>query len=192
LTPNQFPAKLRAMSSVHSVSSQADRPHLPTAHRARVRIVCRDVFGSFVRAAILERPSRITVISPWLGDPETGRFGRVLAHAEEHGAAVLLVTRPPVSPTHSAAIAATAQMPRGRVHLNAKLHAKLYVCESENGRGVAVLGSANGTDRSATLDEIGLIIRADRGSEIITHLGRHAVRELLAEGAAARHQRRRT
>jgi hypothetical protein len=153
--------------------------------------VCRDVFGSFVSAVILENPTRITLISPWLGDPESGRLGRVLAHAEEHGAAVLLVTRPPVSATHSAAITATASMRRGRVHLNAKLHAKLYVCESVDGRGVAVLGSANGTDRSAALDEVGLIIRPDRGSEIITHLGRHAARSLLGGGTAAGHERRR-
>jgi hypothetical protein len=154
--------------------------------RARLRVIVRDPFGAFARSALIECPRRICVVSPWVCDRDirVASLGRLAEHAAAHGAALVLVTRPPTSDHHQAAIELIRQLPGGRVFLNPRLHGKLYVCESGKGRGVAVVGSANCTDGSAWLDELGLLVRPERGSQIVHELGSRAVWSLM--GASRR------
>jgi hypothetical protein len=168
------------MGSVASVHHQGCLVRLAAERRARVRVLGRDPFGQFTQACLRERPRRITVVSPWLTDREVGpaSLGRLVAHAEKHGAALMTVTRPPMSRRHHDAIELLQTASRSRVQLNPRLHGKLYVCQSGEHRGVAVIGSANGTGNSAFLDEIALMVRPDRGSPLISELATHGVRAL--------------
>lgn len=77
-------------------------------------------------------------------------------------------------------------MPRSTVHLNPALHAKLYVCDSRAGGGVAVIGSANLSAASTSLAEISLMVRPLRGSKIIQELSGPVVRGLMAKRSQGR------
>jgi hypothetical protein len=155
-----------------------------------VRLITRDPFGHFTRVCLRERPRRITIVSPWLTDAEVrpSALSRLVAHAERLGAAIVVVSRPPRSELHQNAIDLVKATSRSRVRFNPRLHGKLYVCETGGRRGVAVIGSANGTASSAHLDEIALMVRPDHGSPLIGELASQGVRAL----SGARRARRRT
>ncbi len=145
-----------------------------------MRLITRDPFGHFTRVCLRERPRRITIISPWLTDADVRptTLSRLVVHAERHGAAIVVVSRLPRSEMHQDAIDLVQATSRSRVRFNPRLHGKLYVCETGGGRGFAVIGSANGTDSSAHLDEIALLVRPDRGSRLIAELATKGVRAL--------------
>lgn len=178
------------MPSVPSVHRQTHLVRLAAERRARVRVLGRDPFGQFTQACLRERPRRITIVSPWVTDREVraASLARLVAHAERHGAMIIMVSRPPVSELHRAAIELVRTASRSRVQLNPRLHGKLYVCETGEHRGVAVIGSANGTENSAFLDEIALMVRPDRGSPLIDELATHGVRALSRTRRARGHR----
>jgi hypothetical protein len=126
----------------------------------------RMVRGNILDALALEiqrlKPSSLTLISPWISgaDNRTGPLGCILEHARSCGTRVLLVTRPGGSAGQRYAVEAVCALQGGRVVLNGRLHAKLYVCEDRDGRGFAIIGSANLTKGSAGMDELALIVRA--------------------------------
>jgi phosphatidylserine/phosphatidylglycerophosphate/cardiolipin synthase-like enzyme len=173
------------MPSVQSLARQPDAGLVSAPQRARIRVLTRDPFGAFVRATLRERPRRISVVSPWVGDRglREASLRRLLQHAVERHCGVVLVTRPPVSDGHAAAVELARTAPRGCVYFNSRLHAKLYVCESVDGRGLAVVGSANCTDGSMWLDEFGVLVRPEDGSQIISELGGRVIRSLSRDRA---------
>jgi len=85
-----------------------------------------------------------------------------------------------MSGTHADALEMIAALPRSSVHFTLALHAKLYVCDSGVGRGLAVVGSANLSAASASLSEISLMVRPDGRSKIIQELSGPVVRALMA------------
>lgn len=177
------------MSFTDSVQGRAaDVTMLAPAIRARVRIIRSDPFGAFARAAAGQAPRRLTIVSPWIND-ECDRIvtlAALLRHAERHGAAVVLITRPPTTEPHERAVQLVRSTERSHVYLNPRLHAKLYICESGRGRGIAMVGSANGTGSSAALDEVAVLLRPERGSTIISELAGPTVRGLMASRLATR------
>lgn len=179
------------MRFAQSVSTRSDNRPLAAPRDARVQLLTRDPFGAFVAAAVRERLQRITIVSPWISDLN-GRersLGDVIGHAEVHDAAVVLITRPAQSEAHALAVARVETMARGTVYLNPRLHAKLYVCEAARTGGLAVVGSANCTDSSASLDEIGVLLRPANGSRVIQQLGNGAVRLMSGGGPPYRLER---
>lgn len=194
LTTDSLGANLAAMTSVASVSPLPDLGNLTAAHSARVAVVLRDPFQVFARAALAREPGRISIVSPWVSDASRRRysFERLVAHAERHEAGFVLVTRPPMSDAHEAVLERVSRLRRGVIRLNASLHAKLFVCEGRHGNGVALVGSANCTENSASLDEAGLLVRPHAGSQIIEALGQAAVRALSGDALAHRHERNAT
>jgi hypothetical protein len=96
----------------------------------------------------------------------------------------VVVTRPPASQNHVAAIDALERLDRVSIHFNPSLHAKLYACEEGRGRGFGVIGSGNAT--AAGLDEVALLVRPLGESQIITEIANEVVRHL-----ATRPRRRR-
>lgn len=84
-----------------------------------------------------------------------------------------------MSDPHEHAVELVRAVPKSRVYFNPRLHAKLYICESRRGGGLAVVGSANGTSNSAALDEVAVLLRPERGSSIINELAGPTVRGLI-------------
>lgn len=131
----------------------------------------------------------MTIISPWINDDcvRLITLAALIRHVVRQRATIIVVTRPPLSETHAAAVRLVQDAPKSRVYFNPRLHAKLYVCESGGGRGLAVVGSANGTGNSASLDEVAILLRPEGGSNIITELAGPTVRGLI-DGRVARRQ----
>jgi hypothetical protein len=151
---------------------------------ARVTVVRRDPFGAFARVALSLQPRRIILVSPWLSEG-TGAYAPItslIEHTVRHDAGLVLVSRPPANDSHATIVSKVRQVAHARVYLNPRLHAKLYICESRRGRGVALIGSANSTCGSHRLDEVALLVRPDRGSTIITELAGPTVRALMGAG----------
>lgn len=171
------------MSSVHSVQASPDLSVLTPPLLARVTLLADDPFGVFARAAARERPSRVTIVSPWLAadsDERRVSFRRLVGRVDRCGGTVVLVTRPPSSPGHAEAIECVADTRHGTIYLNSTLHAKLFVCETRGRGGFAVVGSANASAGSSNLDEFALLIRPEGGSRIVRNLAGAAVRGLLS------------
>lgn len=160
--------------------------------RAQVQILTGDVLAPFVECVVRgrRRVRRITVVSPWLSH-EPGSSDAVTCLLERAGrddAAIIVVTRPSINEAHQAAIDAVRLYRRGSVFLNARLHAKLYVCEEGQGRGLVVIGSANMTNGSRGLDEVAVLMRPlDRGA-LISRLSPTIIQ--LAHGRGRRRSRR--
>jgi hypothetical protein len=129
-----------------------------------------DVLEAFVTevSRTRDRVCRLTLVSPWVTYVDDADvLGRLVARAVRDDASIALVTRPPSGSGHAEAIRRVSSLPRGRVVFNARLHAKVYICEQSRRRGFAVVGSANLTSASAGLDEAALLIRPSRGSALI-------------------------
>lgn len=175
------------MASVQTVQPKHPKrkrsPYRAPLARASLRILAGDVLSGFSDEVgrCRGRVQRLTIVSPWVTHPV---LERLLERADRDGALVLLVTRPGVSPSHVAAISAVELAAGGRVLLNRRLHAKLYICEEAAGRGFAVIGSANMTASSKGLDELAVLIRPVSGSHLISQFAPAAAR--LATGTAGR------
>jgi hypothetical protein len=180
------------MSSAYTVPDRSDsRKSAP--RRAFVQVVTGDIFGLFAREALEARPKRLTIVSPWVDGElsHTPSLTELLDHAERLRASVVLATRPLETPAHARAVASVLSYSRGRVLLEPNLHAKLYVCEEADGRGFAVVGSANMTDSSRRLRELAVVIRPQAGSRVLADLGQRALTTLTAAAASPRRHTRR-
>ena len=101
------------------------------------------------------------VVSPWLGGPSghsAGQIRRLLEHARRHSAVFELVTRRDEWNRNPELLSAVAEYESGNVTVQDLLHAKLYFCESKGGTAVLLVGSANLTDNSKNLAEVGALI----------------------------------
>jgi hypothetical protein len=171
------------VSSARSVQAAPDVSTLVASSLARVSVVGHDPFGVFARAAVREQVRRLTIVSPWVaadGGDRLVSFRELVARVDRRGGSVVLVTRPTSSQAHAAAIDCVAEARRGTVHLNSGLHAKLFVCEARGRGSFAVIGSANASAGSSSLDELALFVRPARGSRIVKNLAGVAVRGLLS------------
>ena len=132
---------MTTMNSVYSVHPGPDVSAFGESHRARVRVVTRDPFGTFARIAGRQRSRRLTIVSPWIsvGGPRFMTLGRLVARAECHGVSLVMVTRPPQSHAHEEAIELVHQSSRGVVHFVPGLHAK-FTCAR---RGTAVVSRSS-------------------------------------------------
>lgn len=183
LTTDSLPAKVYNMSSVRSVQAFPDLSLIGPSGGAQVTVLARDPFGVFLRAAARERVRRLTIVSPWITAECPGctvTFCDLVRRVGIRGGSFVLITRPPTTSTHAQAVDCVRQAPRGVVHLNRRLHAKLFICEPRDRRGFAVIGSANATARSASLDELAVLLRPTPNSRIITNLAGVAVRGLIS------------
>jgi hypothetical protein len=180
------------MSSAYTVPHRSDsRKSAP--RRAFVQVVTGDIFGLFAREALQAQPKRLTIVSPWVdGDlSHAPSLAELLEHAEQCSASVVLATRPLETPSHAHAVASVLNYRRGRVFLEPSLHAKLYVCEEADGRGFAVVGSANMTDSSHRLRELAVVVRPQARSRVLADLGHQAVATLTASAEGPRRHSRR-
>lgn len=134
---------------------------LSPSHQAGVRLVRGDILLALAREIERTRPRRLTLFTPWLSgaDVRSTPLRRIIDHARANGTRVLLITRPATSAGHLAAITAVGGLPRSRVILNSRLHAKLFVCEDDRNGGFAMVGSANLTRGATNLDEFAVLVK---------------------------------
>jgi hypothetical protein len=142
--------------------------------RANVSVVLdRDVFGVFVHEVEQLRPRRVEIVSPWVSDGSAlPRLSRLLAHLERVSGSLTLTTRPPVSEAEHAFVDRVRAFARSRVVLQPALHAKVLLCETVRGGGVAIIGSANATRGSLELAESAVLIRPLRRSNVLREIAR--------------------
>lgn len=179
------------MDSAYTVPHRSDsRKSAP--RRAFVQVVTGDIFGLFAREALQAQPKRLTIVSPWVDASlsHAPSLNELLDHAAKCKASVVLATRPLETPSQARAIASVLNYQRGRVFLDPNLHAKLYLCEEADGRGFAVVGSANMTDSSQRLRELAVIVRPQARSRVLADLGHQAVATLTTSAEGARRQAR--
>jgi hypothetical protein len=158
-----------------------------------VQAVWGDILGRFVAATLRATPVKLCLVSPWLAETDYDRLATLLGHARRHRATVFIVTRPSAVAPDRGLSALLGRQPLLRILVNDQLHAKLYVCQERDGRGVALIGSANLTAGGARLAEAGVLLRPLAGSRLIDDLASVALTALGArEVRAAGPLRRRT
>jgi hypothetical protein len=135
-----------------------------------VQVVWGDILGRFVAATLRATPVKLWLVSPWLAETDHDRLATLLEHARRHRAPVSIVTRPSAVTPDRALTALLDRQPSLRILVNDRLHAKLYVCQEQDGRGVALIGSANLTAGGARLAEAGVLLRPLAGSRLIDDL----------------------
>jgi hypothetical protein len=144
------------------------------SRRALVSVIGdRDVLGVFVELVEQLRPRRVEIVSPWVSDGDAlPRLSRLLTHLERVGASLILTTRPPVSDAEHAFVDRVRAFVRAKVVLQPALHAKVLLCETAEGGGLAVIGSANATRGSLQLAESAVLIRPLRRSKVLREIAR--------------------
>lgn len=142
--------------------------------RALVSVIHdRDVLSVFVDQVEQLRPRRVEIVSPWVSDGSAlPRLSRLLAHLERVGGSLILTTRPPSTVAEHAFVDRVRAFARARVVLQPALHAKVMLCETARGGGVAIIGSANATRGSLQLAESAVLIRPLRRSKVLREIAR--------------------
>jgi hypothetical protein len=146
------------------------------SRRANVSVIGDpDIFGVFVDQVECLHPRRVEIVSPWVSDgPDLPRLNRLLAHLERVGGSLTLTSRPPVSDAEHAFVHRVRAFARAKIVLQPALHAKLLLCETARGGGVAIIGSANATRGSLQLVESAVMIRPLRRSKVLREIARAA------------------
>lgn len=167
------------MNSVTTVP-QGRHPSKPRtgflpARRATAEPVWGDVLGRFTAAALRSRAIRICLVSPWLTETDHGRLRLLVRHADAQNAELLVVTRPASTHPSEQAIELVRSARSHRVLVSDSLHAKMYISQELDGRGVALVGSANMTAGGTRLAEVGILLRPLAESSLIDDLVRVAL-----------------
>src|SRR5205823_9611196 len=121
---------------------------------------------------------KLFIISPWISEfGEAGgmTFAQFLKRLKDDDATAYVVSRPPCDQWHRAALDQIVATGKANVALLPWLHTKLYCADTDQG-SLALVGSANFTERSLINREIGVLIRAAGG-------GREIVRRLSYEAS---------
>jgi hypothetical protein len=145
-----------------------------------VQAVWGDILGRFVAAALRATPVKLCLVSPWLAETDYDRLATLLGHARRHRAPVSIVTRPSAVDPLRPLSALLDRQPSLQILVSDQLHAKLYVCQEQDGRGVALIGSANLTAGGARQAEAGVLLRPLAGSRLIDDLASVALTGLGA------------
>lgn len=143
------------------------------------RMATRRVVASFLDAlARSYRWKRLYVISPWISEfGELGgmTFNQFLKRLTDDDATAYVVSRPPTESWHRLALDKIAGTGKANIALVASLHTKLYCADTAQG-SLALVGSANFTERSLANREIGVLLRSSGA-------GRALVEKLTYEAA---------
>lgn len=138
------------------------------------------VIGKFMSALVRRARWRtLYIVSPWISefDRDAGlSFLQFIRRLRDEDVATYVVTRPPVDQQHSNAVSRLKDSGVASIAYVDALHTKLYCARTETG-SVAMLGSANLTQRSLSNVEIGMIV-TDYGE------GRRVVQVLLESANA--------
>lgn len=146
--------------------------------KANVRIIYGDTLTAFTQGLRRCKPDRITIVSPWVSSSPDGALFEVIRYAREEDSQVTFITRPPQGASDNRGIEGIRRLSSSIVILNSRLHAKIYICRKAGGDGFAVTGSANITDNSSRLIEVGVFLAPPRGSHLLSDLADRTLIEL--------------
>ncbi|HLX89899.1 MAG TPA: hypothetical protein VKR22_15750 [Acidimicrobiales bacterium] len=132
---------------------------------------------------------RICLVSPWLTDTDHGRLRLLARHADAQRAELVAVIRAPSTRAGEQALETVRSARSHRILVSDTLHAKMYICQELDGRGVALVGSANMTAGGARLAEAGVLLRPLAESSLIDDLIRVALTQLGAQPLVIRRSR---
>ena len=143
---------------------------------AVVKNSVHEVFASRLRRAG-KFAKTIVIASPWISSEGSGAntLKTITSVVQRHNVATYVFTRAPQNQAHRRALDTLAKCPSVEIVFNESLHAKIYACLAPYPYGFALLGSANMTDASSQLYEVGLIVLSTGGGE-------ETVRELASYG----------
>ena len=128
----------------------------------------QDVFARRLRLA--RRSAKTLVIaSPWISSeaPDAKALMTIIGVIKQYKIPTYIFTRTPQNSAHLHALEALGECSSVEIVLNDNLHAKIYACLAPYPYGFALIGSANLTDNSSHLYEVGLIVVAEGGGEAI-------------------------
>jgi hypothetical protein len=154
--------------------------------RATAQPVWGEIVARFTAAALQSRPIRICLVSPWLTETDHGRLRLLAHHADGHGAELVVITRTPTTRDGHLALELVGSARSHRVLISDSLHAKLYISQEADGRGVALVGSANMTAGGTRLAEAGVLLRPLADSRLMDDLIHMALTQLGAYRPATR------
>jgi hypothetical protein len=127
-----------------------------------LHVATRRVVASFIDALARSHGwSKVFLISPWISsfDSCSGmNFTQLLQRLKADDATVYVVTRPPEEEWHQNALDELGATGKANIVLVADLHTKLYCAITDQG-SLALVGSANLTQKSLTNREIGVLLR---------------------------------
>ena len=155
------------------------KPQVSLARSVKAAVVKNNVHDVF--ASRLKRAGRfaktVVIASPWITSEGAGAntLKTITSVVRRHKIATYVFTRAPQAQAHRRALDTLAECPSVEIILNESLHAKIYACLAPYPYGFALLGSANMTDGSTHMYEIGLIVSSAGGGE-------ETVRELASFG----------
>jgi hypothetical protein len=129
-----------------------------------VRVLGDDGFREFARVAVQGRSARIFVVSPWVSTPSSHReLALISDHLERRRGELIVVTRVAgEGVSQRVAVQDLIDCPWTSVYELNNLHAKMCLAELPGGRLAALVGSANVTNSSQRLREVGLLILTKR------------------------------
>ncbi|MBI4330564.1 MAG: hypothetical protein HY673_04735 [Chloroflexi bacterium] len=138
------------------------------AKAAVVRNGVQRVFAARLRIA-RNAAKMIVIASPWITaqTEKSSPLNQIIHLINERNIPTYVFTRQPQTASEHLGQQLLMECPTVELVYNPHLHAKLYVCIAPYPYGFAVLGSANMTVNSDALYEIGLLILAAGGGEII-------------------------
>ncbi len=147
------------------------RSRVSLARNVKAAIVRNNVHDAF--ASRLRRAGKfaktVVIASPWITGEGAGAntLKTITRVVNRHRVATYVFTRTPKTQAHQRALNTLAECPSVEIVLIESLHAKIYACLAPYPHGFALLGSANMTDGSINLYEIGLIVSSAGGGEEI-------------------------
>jgi hypothetical protein len=144
---------------------------------ALIRTGVQHVFNSRLRRA-KGQVNHIILVSPWVS-PFEGRahsMEQLVWHINKYKLRTYVFTRPPVTVLEHTVAAAFDRCPSAEVVVNPHLHAKVYACVAPSPYGFGIVSSANFTESSSQLYELGmLIIGMGAGAQIVDQLSDFAL-----------------
>ena len=155
------------------------KPRVSLARSVKAAVVKNNVHDVF--AARLKRAGKfaktVVIASPWISGEGAGAktMKTITSVVRRHRISTYVFTRTPQTQSHRRALDALAECPSVEIVLNESLHAKIYACLAPYPYGFALLGSANMTDSSTHLYEVGMVVSSAGGGE-------ETVRELASFG----------
>ena len=141
--------------------------HLARSVKAAVvRNSVQDVFAQRLKRS-KEAARTLVIASPWITSeaPPVNALEIITGVINRYRIPTYIFTRTPRDLAHRRAVDTLCNCSSAEIVLNDNLHAKVYVCLAPSPYGFALLGSANLTDGSSRLYELGLLVLATGGGE---------------------------
>jgi hypothetical protein len=122
--------------------------------------------------------SHVILVSPWISpfEGESHSIERLVFYLNKYFIRTYVFMRPPATVGDHAVAAAFTQCPSAEIVVNPYLHAKVYACVGPTPHAFGIISSANFTETSAQLYELGmLVVGMGAGAKIVEQISDFAL-----------------